>query len=257
MRRLLPIVLGGLLLLRAVPAFAQAGAQPVTVFAAASLTNAMQDIGAAWARQGHEAPRFSFAASSTLARQIEEGAPAGIFASADEKWMDYLASRNLIAADTRKDVLANRLVLVVPSNRPTEEKIGPGFDLAGLLGPTGRLALGDPSNVPAGIYAEQALKKLGVWSTVEQRLAPAQDVRAALFLVERGEAAAGIVYATDATSTKGVSIAGVFPPDSHDPIRYPFALVRSGDSKPARALLGFMTSPDVKAIFAKYGFLVE
>lgn len=255
MRRLLPLVLSGLLLC-GLPARAQTDG-PVTIFAAASLTNALRDIAAAWAKQNHPEPRLSFAASSTLARQIEQGAPANIFASADEQWMDYLAKRDLIVPDTRKDLLTNQLALVVPADHATHVTIGPGFNLAALLGPNGRLAVGAPSHVPAGIYAEQALKKLGIWNTVERRLAPAEDVRAALFLVERGEAAAGIVYATDAASTKGVAIAGMFPPDSHDPIRYPVAIVRSGDAPAARALLGFIEGPDAKAIFVHYGFSTE
>ena len=255
MRRLLPLVIAGLLLC-GLPARAQTDASPVTVFAAASLTNALRDIAMAWAKQNHPEPRLSFAASSTLARQIEQGAPANIFASADEQWMNYLAKRDLIQPDTRKDLLTNRLVLVVPADHPARVTIGPGLDLAAMLG-NGRLAIGAPSNVPAGIYAEQALKKLGIWAAVEHRLAPAEDVRAALFLVERGEAPAGIVYATDAASTKGVAIAGVFPPDSHDPIRYPVAIVRSGDTPATRALLDFIDGPDAKAIFVHYGFSTE
>jgi molybdate transport system substrate-binding protein len=251
-RRLLPIALG-LLLLLALPA----RAQNVTVFAAASLTDALRDIAAAWVKQEHPSPRLSFAASSTLARQIEQGAPADIFASADEQWMDYLASRNRIVPETRQDLLRNELVLIVPADRATKVAIGPGFDLAGLLGKDGRLAVGDPANVPAGIYAKQALTKLGVWNVAEPRLARAEDVRAALLLVARGEAAAGIVYATDARAAKGVSVAGVFPSDSHNPIRYPIALVRSHDTKDARALLDFIEGPEARAIFAKGGFATE
>ena len=253
MRRLLRIVLGFLLLF-ALPARAE---NVATVFAAASLSDALRDVAAAWVRHAHPAPRLSFAASSTLARQIEQGAPADIFASADEQWMDYLAARNRIVPETRKDVLGNRLVLVVPSDHATKVVIGQGFDLAGLLGPSGRLAVGDPANVPAGIYAKQALTNLGVWDAIEPRLARAEDVRAALLLVERGEAAAGIVYATDARATKGVSVAGVFPPDSHDPIRYPIALVRTGDTLEARALLGFIEGPEARVIFAAHGFATE
>ena len=138
-----------------------ARAQELTVFAAASLTDAMKDISAQWVQAGHPALRMSFGSSSTLARQIEQGAPANLFASADEKWMDYLAQKNLIVADTRKDLLGNDLVLVVPAEKPLHVTIGSGFDLSGLLGPSGRLAVGDPAHVPVGIYAEQALKKLG------------------------------------------------------------------------------------------------
>lgn len=247
-------MLRALLILLLLLAAAPARAQPATVFAAASLTDTLKAVAAAWARQGHPMPVLSFAASSTLARQIEQGAPANIFVSADEKWMDYLSRHHAIAAGSRRDLLANRLVLIVPASSTAHVIIGPGFDLAGLLGRNGRLAVGDPSNVPAGIYAKQALTRLGVWQSVAGRLAPALDVRAALLLVERGEAAAGIVYATDARISRNVRVAGVFAADSHPPIRYPIALVRAGATAPARALLAFIESPAAMAIFARYGF---
>ena len=148
-----------------------ARAQELTVFAAASLTDAMKDVSAQWAQAGHQPLRMSFGSSSTLARQIEQGAPANLFASADEKWMDYLADKKLIVADTRKDLLGNDLVLVVAADKPQHVTIGPGFNLLGLLGPNGRVATGDPAHVPVGIYAEQALKKLGIWDAVSPRLA--------------------------------------------------------------------------------------
>jgi molybdate transport system substrate-binding protein len=234
-----------------------ARAQELTVFAAASLTDAMKDVSAQWAKDGHQPLRLSFGASSTLARQIEQGAPANLFASADEKWMDYLADKKLIVADTRKDLLGNDLVLVVPADKPQHVTIGPGFDLLGVLGPNGRIATGDPAHVPVGLYAEQALKKLGMWDAVQPRLARTDDVRGALLLVERGEAPAGIVYATDAAVSKGVMVAGVFPPGSHDPVSYPFAVVKSGDTPEARALMTFLAGPDARAIFDKRGFKVE
>lgn len=234
-----------------------AGAQELTVFAAASLTDAMKDISQQWAHAGHQALRMSFGSSSTLARQIEQGAPANLFASADEKWMDYLAGKDLIAAGTRKDLLGNELVLVVPANRPRHVTIDAGFDLSGLLGSDGRLAVGDPAHVPVGIYAEQALKKLGMWDSVGPRLARTDDVRSGLLLVERGEAPAGIVYATDASVSKNVMVAGTFPDSSHDPISYPFAVTKAGDTKEARDLLAFLASPQARAVFAKRGFKVE
>ncbi len=234
-----------------------AHAQGLTVFAAASLTDALQDIAAVWQGEGHAKLRLSFGASSTLARQIEQGAPANVFASADEQWMDYLAKRNLIAADTRKDVVSNRLVLIVPADRARRVAIGPGFDLAALLGGDGRLATGDPAHVPVGLYARQALQRLGVWDSVQAHLAPAADVRSALLLVERDEAAAGIVYATDAAVSPHVMIAGTFPDNSHDPITYPFAVTRSGDTPEARALLAFLAAPQARAIFARRGFSTE
>ena len=234
-----------------------ARAQQLTVFAAASLTDAMKDISVQWQKAGHQALSLSSGASSTLARQIEQGAPANVFASADEKWMDYLAGKNLIVADTRKSLLGNDLVLVVPANQPQHVTIGPGFDLAKLLGPNGRLATGDPAHVPVGIYAEQALRKLGAWDSISPRLARTDDVRAALLLVERGEAPAAIVYGTDAAVSKDVMIAGAFPANSHDPVSYPFAVVKSGDTPQARALMTFLAGPQARAVFVARGFKVE
>ncbi len=234
-----------------------ASAADLTVFAAASLTDALKDISAAWVVLGHAAPALSFGASSTLARQIEQGAGVNLFASADTQWMDELATRDRIVPQSRHDLLGNSLVLVVPADQARKVAIGPGFDLAGLLGPGGRLATGDPAHVPAGIYAEQALRRLGVWAVAEPRLARAENVRAALLLVERGEAPAGIVYATDAAASTAVAVAGVFPPASYDRISYPFALIRGGDTPEARALLDFVAGPEARAIFARRGFQVE
>jgi molybdate transport system substrate-binding protein len=234
-----------------------ARAQELTVFAAASLTDAMKDISTQWAQAGHQPLRMSFGASSTLARQIEQGAPANLFASADQKWMDYLADKKLIVADTRKDLLGNDLVLVVAADKPQHVTIGPGFNLLGLLGPDGRVATGDPAHVPVGIYAEQALKRLGIWDAVSPRLARTDDVRSALLLVERGEAPAGIVYATDAAVSKAVMVAGTFPANSHDPVSYPFAVTQSGDTPDARALMTFLAGPQAREIFVKRGFKVE
>jgi molybdate transport system substrate-binding protein len=246
-----------LLIVLVVLAPLHARAQALTVFAAASLTDAMGDISGLWTKAGHAAARLSFASSSTLARQIEQGAPANVFASADEQWMDYLAKKDLIATGTRKDLLGNELVLVVPANHPVHVDIKPGFDLFALVGPDGRLSIGDPAHVPAGIYAEQALRKLGLWDKFSSRLAPAADARSALLLVERGEAPVGIVYATDAAASKAVSIAGVFPDSSHDPITYPFAVTKAGDTPDARAFLAFLTTPEASAIWMRYGFKVE
>jgi molybdate transport system substrate-binding protein len=234
-----------------------AQAQELTVFAAASLTDAMKDISAQWAQEGHQPLRLSFGSSSTLARQIEQGAPANLFASADLKWMDFLIDKKLVVTETRKDLLSNDVVLVVAADKPKHVTIGPGFDLLGLLGPDGRIATGDPKHVPIGIYAEQALRKLGLWESVEPRLARTDDVRQALLLVERGEAPAGIVYATDAAASKGVIIAGTFPANSHDPVTYPFAMVKSGDTPEARSLMTYLSGPQARDIFVKRGFKVE
>ena len=243
------------LLLILVPVHARA--QTLTVFAAASLTDAMKDISTMWIKAGHEAPRMSFDSSSTLARQIEQGAPVNVFASADEKWMDYLAKANLIVPDTRRDLLGNDLVLIVPASHPVHVDITPGFDLSALLGSDGRLATGDPAHVPAGIYAAQALRKLGLWDKVSTHLAAAPDVRSALLLVERGEAPAGIVYSTDATISKAVAVAGVFPETSHDPITYPFAVTKAGDTTEARAFLAFLSAPAAREVWVRRGFKVE
>ena len=234
-----------------------ARAQELTVFAAASLTDAMRQISDLWVKAGHAAPHLSFASSSTLARQIEQGAPANVFASADERWMDYLAKNDLIAAGARKDLLGNELVLIVPSPRAVHVDIRPDFDLPALLGPDGRLSVGDPTHVPAGIYAAQALRKLGLWDKVARRLAPAEDVRSALLFVERGEAPAGIVYATDAAVSRSVSVAGVFPDSSHDPITYPFAVTKAGDTAEARSFLTFLSSPEAREVWTRSGFKVE
>lgn len=250
MRRLLLFAL--LLLL---PAAARADG--LTVFAAASLTDALRDVAALWQKAGHEPLHLSFAASSTLARQIEQGAPADLFASADERWMDDLARHGLIAAGTRRDLLGNALVLVMPADHARTVAIARGFDLAALLGRGGRLAVADPAHVPAGLYAAEALRRLGLWASVANRLAPAEDVRAALLLVERGEAPAGIVYATDAAVAPGVAVAGTFPADSHAPIRYPFALTRRGDTAQGRALLAFLESRAARAVFVRRGFTAE
>jgi molybdate transport system substrate-binding protein len=227
------------------------------VFAAASLTDALKDVGQVWEASGHPKLRFSFAASSTLARQIDQGAPANLFAAADQQWMNWAAQRRLIADDTRRTLLGNTLVLVMPKDRVHPVTIGPGWDLMALLGADGRLATGDPANVPVGIYAKQALIKLGLWSAVEPRLARTDDVRSALLLVERGEVPAGIVYSTDAAVSPGVAIAGTFPEDTHDPIVYPFAVTHVGDTPAARAFLDYVAGPEAGAIFAKRGFKTE
>ena len=229
-------------------------ADELTVFAAASLQNALEEAGKLFQHRTAHRLRFSFAASSTLARQIEQGAPAGVFASADEQWMDYLAERRLIAADTRAAILGNRLVLVVPDDSPARVDLAPGFDFAALLGPEGRWVTGDPSSVPVGRYAQQALTALGAWNVARTRLVRAENVRVALAFVERGEAAAGIVYATDAAIAPRVRVAGVFPSGTHDPIRYPFAIVARNDSPAAREFLKFVAGAEAVAVFRRFGF---
>lgn len=237
-------------LLAAHPALA---GNKIIVFAAASLTNAMQDIAATYEAKAHIDVVDSFASSSTLARQIENGAPAAIFVSADAQWMDYLDKRGLIDSASRRNVLGNALVLVAPAAAPLgPHAIDSRLEWMKLLG-GGRLALGDPDHVPAGIYAKQALTHLGAWNRLAPHLAPAEDVRAALLYVDRGEAPLGIVYLTDARSDPKVRIVGVFPKDSHAPIVYPFALVKGANAS-ARAYFKFLTGKTAMAIFTHYGF---
>lgn len=228
-------------------------APPVVVFAAASLTNAFEEIGRAWTAQGHPVPKFSFAASSTLAKQIEQGAPAGIFASADEAWMDYLAARKLVEADSRRDLASNSLVVVVPADRPATVALDTGTDFSKFFAGQ-RIATGDPAHVPVGRYAEQALRNLGGWDAVAPRLVRAESVRAALAFVERGEVGAGIVYSTDAAISSKVKVAGAFPARSHNAIVYPIAAVAGRADDEARALLAFLAGPEARAILRRHGF---
>ncbi len=256
MRRLAPFaLLFAACLALLTPARAQES-DKLIVFAAASLTEALNEIGDAFAKTGKPRPVFSYAASSALARQIENGAPAGLFVSADEEWMDYLAQRKLIIPETRTSFLGNTLVLITPADRPHQVTIGPGFDLAALLG-AGKLALADPENVPAGRYAKAALENLKVWSPVESHVVRGDSVRGALALVERGEATAGIVYGTDAALTKKVAVAGIFPEGSHPPISYPLAVVGAHDTAAARAFRDFLLGETAKVVYRQHGFAVK
>jgi molybdate transport system substrate-binding protein len=234
---------------------ASAQNQKLIVFAAASLKDALDEANAAYQREKGQETVTSYAASSTLAKQIEAAAPADIFVSADLDWMDYLAKRNLVKPGTRANLLGNRLVLIAPVNSGGQLSIAPNFPLARALG-NGRLAIADPNGVPAGRYAKAALESLGVWSSVAGRLAPAENVRATLALVSRGEAPLGIVYQTDANSDKGVQVVGTFPDDSHPPIIYPIAVVAASTSPGAPGYVAFLKSPTARAIFEKQGFTV-
>ncbi len=240
----------------AAPAAQPSRAGEVLVFAAASTAEAVAAVSALYEMRGGAKARTVFAASSVLARQIANGAPAELFLSANRKWMDWLAARDRIVAASRRDLFGNRLVLVVPRGSDLKFRIRPGFPLAQGLG-GGRLALADPDHVPAGIYAKQALIRLGVWNAVGRRAARTRDVRGALALVERGEAPAGIVYATDARISKKVRIAGLFPLSSHAPITYTAALVKGRDSAAARAFHAFLISKPALAVFAGHGFRIE
>lgn len=231
-------------------------AEKTTIFAAASTTNAITDIAKIFEEKKKCKITHSFASSSTLAKQIDKGAPADVYLSANPKWMNFLAEKKMIEPNTRFDLLGNRIVLIAPKASSIKIKIAPKFDLVGVLG-DGKLAMGDPAHVPAGIYGKQALQGLGVWKAVEPKVARAKDVRAALALVERGEAPLGVVYATDAAISKKIKVIGVFPESSHPPIVYPVALVRGRATPTAKAFLEFLRSPDAEAVFKKYGFTVR
>lgn len=232
---------------------ASAADTPTTVFAAASLTEAIKDLAQRYERETGRALRLSFAASSTLARQIENGAPADLFLSADEEWMRYLDQRQLVARGTWVHPIANRLVLIAPADRAADFEIGKKLSWSAALG-DGRLAVGDPAHVPAGRYAKQALEYYELWQLAEPRLARAENVRAALALVERGEAPLGIVYATDARAAQHVRILAEFPPESHERIQYSFAAIVHRDGEQTRAVLDYLTNSAAAEVYSSYGF---
>ena len=228
------------------------------VFAAASTTNAITEIGDLFAAKGLGHITTSFASSSTLAKQIASGAPANVFLSANEKWMDFLEEKGDIEKASRFDLLGNRIVLIAPLQSSIQTvDVKKGLDLAALLGTDGRLSMGDPEHVPAGMYGKKAMEGLGLWNQVKDRLAPMKDVRAALVLVERAEVPLGQVYATDAAISKKVRIVGTFPVDSHPPIVYPVAAVAGKQTDVAAKFLDFLKTPEARAVFVKYGFEVR
>ncbi len=238
--------------LMAVAVSAGAWAADVTMFAAASLSSALPEIAAAYQKQTGHTVAFSFAASSVLARQIENSPGADVFMSADSDWMDYLDNRNLVQRATRKTLLTTHLVLIAPAASGVALKIAPHFDILGAL-QGGRLAVADPASVPAGKYAKASLTALGVWSAVVDHLASAESVRVALAYVARGETPLGIVYKTDALVEPKVKIVDTFPDSSHAPIVYPAALTK--DAKPvAKEFLDFLSGPQARAVFVKFGF---
>ncbi len=240
------------------PQTAGAAEADVMVFAAASTTNAVTEIGELYASRKLGRVKTSFASSSTLAKQIESGAPADVYLSANKKWMDYLEEKKLLFKDSRTDLLSNRIVLIAKADSAIQAiEIAPGFRLIDKLGRDGRLSMGDPAHVPAGMYGQQALEALGCWNDVQKRVAPMKDVRAALALVERGETPLGLVYATDAAVSKKVRVIGTFPPDSHPPIVYPAAAVAEGRADAATGFLKFLKTPAARKIFEKYGFEVR
>lgn len=239
--------------LRGDPAAAESGGP--TVFAAASLKTALDEIGTVWTAKTGRRAVVSYAAASALAKQIEQGAPADLFVSADLDWMDHLQNKGLIRPETRVNLLTNTLVLIAPAGSAAEPKIAPGFALAAALG-DGRLATGDVRSVPAGKYAKAALTSLGVWAAIEPKLAGAENVRAALSLVARGEARFGIVYGSDARSEPKVMVVDTFPATSHPPIVYPAAITKDATGSEAAAFLDFLKGTEAAKIFEANGFAV-
>ncbi|WP_337267928.1 molybdate ABC transporter substrate-binding protein [Oryzifoliimicrobium ureilyticus] len=234
------------------PAFAS---DKITVFAAASLKNALDAANVAWDKKTGVSVVSSYAASGPLAKQIEAGAPADVFISADLDWMDYLAQKNLLQNATRSNLLGNELVLIAPKSTSKPVKIDKTLDLDGLLA-GGRLAIGEPKSVPAGKYAQAALQSLGLWEKIRDRTANAESVRAALALVSRGEAPYGIVYRTDSAADPGVAIVGTFPEGSYPPIVYPIALLADSKNEKAKAYVDFLKSAEARQFFTAQGFTI-
>ncbi|MEA9390537.1 molybdate ABC transporter substrate-binding protein [Acerihabitans sp. TG2] len=235
-------------------AFSASAADKVTVFAAASLTNAMQDIAKNYQHDHKVEIVTSFASSSTLARQIEQGAPANLFISADQQWMNYAQNKQQIVTETRYTLLGNELVLIAPKNSTLKPfKIDKQTDWTALLDGH-KLAVGDPDHVPAGIYAKEALKSLGAWEQLAPVMARANDVRAALALVVRQEVPLGIVYGSDAIASQGVKVVATFPEDSHKPVEYPMALIKDNSTPAAKAFYDYLKTPAAAAVFKQYGF---
>lgn len=246
-----------LALAAALPWPAPAQSKDIVIFAAASMKNALDEANAAWAAQhGGRKAVISYAASSALAKQIEAGAPADIFISADLDWMDYVEKRGRIRPQTQTNLLGNRIVLIAPKDSKVAVELAPGVDIAGKLGGDGRLAMGSVESVPAGKYGKAALERLGAWDAVKGRIAQADNVRAAMLLVSRGEAPLGIVYRTDAAADPGVRVAGIFPEDTHPPIIYPAAVTTESTSPEAAEFLAFLHGTAARAAFERQGFSV-
>ncbi len=237
----------------AIPSAPALAADNVIVFAAASLKNALDNVNAAWKAETGKEATISYAASSALAKQIEGAAPADIFISADLQWMKYLSDKKLIKAGSEVELLGNRIVLIAPKDSKAETTIAPGFDLAALVA-DGKLAMADVKAVPAGKYGKAALEKLGVWASVEGKVAQAENVRAALKLVSTGEAALGIVYQTDANADPGVKVIGTFPSDTHEPIVYPIGVTTESKNTETEAFVKFVQSAKAKELFEAQGF---
>lgn len=240
-------------LVTALPATArETKGSELLVFAAASLTNVLEELSVDWTRQSGVPVKLSFAASAALARQIEAGSRADVFISADEEWMTYLAQHRLIDAASRRDLIGNSLVLIAPADSKVRVTLKPGVDLAAALG-NGRLATGDPASVPVGRYAKAALESLGVWEPLKDRLVPADNVRGALNFVARGEVPLGVVYATDAGAEKAVRVVATFPAATHPPIVYPAARTSAG-RRDSIGYLAYLGGARAAVIWKKYGF---
>ena len=253
----LRITLAAIILLMGLHGHAYTASETLTVFAAASTTNAVSEISDIFNRRHHLSVLPSFASSSTLAKQIENGAPADIYISASMAWMDYLEKEQMIEKGTRIDLLGNRIVLIVPTDsNVVKVQITQNFNLLNIIG-DGRISMGDPDHVPAGIYARQALDTFGVWTTTKNHVAPSKDVRAALTLVERGESPIGLVYATDAAMADKVRVVATFPQTSHPPIIYPVAVVAGKRSPATDRFMALLRSPEARAVFVKFGFTVR
>jgi molybdate transport system substrate-binding protein len=230
-------------------------ADKITVFAASSLKNVLDAVNTSWKAVAGKEATISYAASSALAKQVEGGAPADVFISADLNWMKYLTDKNLVTPGTEVKLLGNEIVLVVPKDSKVETKIEKDFKLADIIGDS-KLAMGNVDSVPAGKYGKAALEWLGVWSSVEDKVAQAENVRAAMKLVSTGEAAAGIVYTTDAHADDTVKVIGAFPEDSHPPIIYPAAIIASSKNPDAAEFVKYLQSDKAKVIFEDEGFTV-
>ncbi|MBC8951883.1 molybdate ABC transporter substrate-binding protein [Xenorhabdus sp. PB62.4] len=246
------------LLTGAVVSFALVGnvwaTDKVTVFAAASLTNALDDIAAQYKKEKQRDIVASYASSSTLARQIEQGAPADIFISADQQWMNYVSDKQLIVENTRHTLLGNRLVLIAPKESKLEKiDINKETKWKSLLA-GGRLAVGDPDHVPVGIYAKESLQYLKAWNMVNPLMARTNNVRSGMALVERAEAPLGIVYGSDAVASKKVKVVGVFPPESHKPVEYPIVIIKGHEKQAVRDFYDYLKTPEAAEIFKRYGF---
>lgn len=255
-RRNLPRLIAFAILAGAVLTSNMARAGEAIVFAAASLKNGLDEAAVLFEKNTGNSIVISYAGSSGLARQIEQGAPADIFFSADIEWMDYLDRNDLIDTDSRVSLLGNDIVLIAPKDSDAKLTIGPGMEITKLLGADGRLALGEVNSVPAGVYAKAALEHYDVWDGLTDRIVQTENVRVALAFVADGEAPLGIVYATDAAAEPGVKILDIFPAESHAPIRYPIALTADNDNPAAAAFVDFLVSPEARPAFEKQGFII-